>query len=432
MSKTPPLKPQQPTQPTPLDFLPPIPYIYYPYFVLFYISYVTLVLLPSALLVPTGVLGLVTAGAARDIMDELGVTNIQGLLTEASNRAISTTREMLRTNLIPMVRTNVLPRIRDLVASLRPGILDLSIHEFMMSGAFMRRYGFLAIYMAGLEREDIESILANGMGERERNMVLEGGGIGRMIGWNNFEGMLDSIAGVTGGDGAALLEGSSPSPGGDLHFYDEGNNRYDDADQSAIPSTPTGSRAASTSSVSASTPVAMPTGEPSSTPPSTDHLTLPTPPTTDDLGMPPGDVLTRHVAPILLPRAREAAAQAVESMVNTAAAYADDFMEGMEGSVFMFGAGFITLGGIGIGLGNFGGVIGARLGEVAMRITRPIIRGYVRWIAEGVRGREGRVGGGVGAVMLGAGVVVGWGGIRRNVKNRRKKDDCAGDSSGDR
>ncbi|GMI19821.1 hypothetical protein TrRE_jg12966 [Triparma retinervis] len=215
-------------------------------------SYVTLVLLPTALLVPTGVLGLVTAGAARDVMDSLGVSTLEGLLAGLSASLAEGARGAMRDTVVPRLRENVLPRVREMLDNLRPGIMDMSVHEFMVSGAFMRRYGFMAIYMAGLEREDIESILANGMGERERNMVMEGGGIGRMIGWDAMEGMLDAAAGeaAPSSEGAAVVVASG---GGDLHFYDDSspNVGLDDDGTASLPSTPLGTRVSGPSGAAA-------------------------------------------------------------------------------------------------------------------------------------------------------------------------------------
>jgi len=114
-----------------LDLLPPVPYIYYPYFLLFYLAYITLVLLPAALLVPTGVLGLVTMSALRDVLDSHQIQSPEDITTLLTRYVTDNTRSA--------VRDRILPSLRTAAVSLRPPMLDMSFHEFMMSGAFMRR-----------------------------------------------------------------------------------------------------------------------------------------------------------------------------------------------------------------------------------------------------------------------------------------------------
>jgi len=144
--------------------------------------------------------------------------------------------------------------------------------------------------MAGLGRDDVEVILGR-MGGRERDMVMTSGGVGRMLGWDAMEGMLNG-----GNDMGNGIEVLPPPIGDDLHVYDEGLEP---------PGTPV-NRGLLAASSEAATPVGMPEGEEGK---DNDEG--------GEEGLLPGEVLVNYIAPVLVSRVRRAARQAFENAAET-------------------------------------------------------------------------------------------------------------------
>jgi len=94
----------------------------------------------------------------------------------------------------------------------------------------------------------------------------------------------------------------------------------------------------------------------------------------------------------------------------------------MDAPIHRVGYTAIVTGTVGLGLARFGGDIGGVITRFAARVTAPFVRGLITGVAEGVRGRQGRGEGTAAAtVVLGFGIVVGWGGVRRNLRTQNRK-----------
>ena len=334
--------------------------------------------------------------------------------------------------------------VRSLVTRYYPDILRMSLHDFMTDGSFMETYGVLALYLFGLSEVELNQVLGR-LAERDRNTLLQRGGVGRILGldWvNDYD-----VAAQGGGDGGGVIEVGGG--GGEPDLYMSGDEGLIVTEIAHDAETPVHTRRGiaieegrreeglyvrtAEFEQDAETPVNVgrigqanvlaleaetPHNMPAAGSVGSDHDRL----DSGDNSSGPVDVLNRFVLPIIVPRSREMINEMAGTVANSASTAIIDTMEGLTGSVYRIGWGTLAFGSLDVFVSLGSRSISGYLDYASSVITATFASEALSITGRMVRARRGTVNiWAVGLMGIGIGITVSWKWSLDSMKKIRKR-----------